>query len=279
LDYANDPDEWIARARAITVEIEGHQVAVSDLARERREILEGLLRAGIPQVRIARELDMSRARISQLLTTAPGPERAFLGSGRTLTVAVGGKTEAGRSDGQVCGVVSAEAMAAYERIAELARSLGFTPEYELVPPPGLIQLNRDSLVVLTSPRLLPFVGQVLESDPHLGFGVDDHGWFLVDKATRRQYRSPRDTGGDVDYAYLGRLPRPDGRGSFLYAAGIHGPGTAGAAHYLEQNIGELYRELRTRRWSTLVSCRFDPATHAILSSEPLTPLYRVDTPS
>ena len=82
-----------------------------------------------------------------------------------------------------------------------------------------------------------------------------------------------------DYAYLGRLPRPDGAGTFLYLAGIHAPGILGAAHYIADNIAELHRELKTRRFSVLISCQFDPADRRkILSTGRLTPLYRHDGP-
>jgi hypothetical protein len=62
----------------------------------------------------------------------------------------------------------------------------------------------------------------------------------------------------ADYAYLGRLPRIDGRGTFVYLAGIHAPGNGGAMHYLEGYLEELYGEVRTGRFSTIIACRFDP---------------------
>jgi hypothetical protein len=78
---------------------------------------------------------------------------------------------------------------------------------------------------------------------------------------------------------VGRLPRPDGKGTFLYLAGIHAPGNLGAAHYIADNLAELHRELKTRRFSMLISCQFDPADRKkILSTDRLTPLYRHDGP-
>jgi hypothetical protein len=120
---------------------------------------------------------------------------------------------------------------------------------------------------------------VLASDPNLGFAHDDRGWLLVDHATDTTYRSPMDDGEPGDYAYLGRLPRIDGRGAFLYLAGIHAPGNSGAVHYLESHVEELYGEVRTGRFSTLIACRFDPATRQVTSSERVTPIYRADTRS
>jgi transcriptional regulator with XRE-family HTH domain len=268
-------DQLLNRAQQINTAIEDHSAAIAELSQERRELLEGLIAGGMTQTQIAEKLGMSRGRISQLMTAGVRPERALLGAGR-LTVAIGGKWETGRSDGKQLAVASGEAFSAYEHLAELARSLGLEAESELVPPPGLVQLNRPNLIVLTSPRLLPFVGQMLDTDPHLGFSNDERGWFLVDKAAGIEYRSPSDDGKPEDHAYIGRLPRPDGKGTFLYLAGIHAPGTAGAVHYIENNLPELYKEVKTRRWSALVTCEFDPTTRRVKSSRLLTPVFRIE---
>jgi hypothetical protein len=110
------------------------------------------------------------------------------------------------------------------------------------------------------------------ADGHLRFASDEAGWFIVDQTTGTEYRAPSDGGeGDgTDYAYVGRLPRPDGKGNFLYLAGIHAQGTLVADH-----VTELYRELKTRRFSAVISVRFDPADkRKILATERVTPLYR-----
>ena len=163
-----------------------------------------------------------------------------------------------------------EGFQAYERLCELARTLGLDAQYEVIPPPGMVDLNRDNLVVICGPRLSPIIAQVLASDPNLGFAQDDQGWFLVDHATGTTYRSPRDDGEPADYAYLGRLPRIDGRGTFLYFAGIHAPGNGGAMHYLEGHLEELYGEVRTGRFSAIIGCRFDPtpARSSVASGSP-----------
>ena len=53
----------------------------------------------------------------------------------------------------------------------------------------------------------------MEADPHLGYAHDDYGWYLIDKTTGTEYRSPIHDGDATDYAYIGRLPRPDGKGN------------------------------------------------------------------
>jgi hypothetical protein len=268
-----DPGE---RARAVNQLIDEYQAAIAELSDLRRETLRELLASGMPQMAIAEMLGISKSRVSQLLSAGSRPERAFLGTG-TVTVAVGGKLEAGKAAPGA--VVSSESFAGYEVLADLARAVGLDVAYEVVPPPGHIHLNRANLIVLAGPRLLPFINQVLEADRHLGFLNDEHGWYLVDKNTGTQYRSPIDRGDPGDYAYVGRLPRPDGKGAFLYLAGIHAPGNLGAAHYIADNLAELHRELKTRRFSMLISCQFDPADRKkILSTDRLTPLYRHDGP-
>jgi hypothetical protein len=116
------------------------------------------------------------------------------------------------------------------------------------------------------------------ADPHLGCAVDDRGWYLVDKTTGTEYRSPMDSGNAADYAYVGRLPRPDGKGTFLYLAGTHAPGTLAAAQYVSDNIVELHRDLKNRRFSVVIGCEFDARDRKkIISAKPVTPIYRPES--
>jgi hypothetical protein len=47
--------------------------------------------------------------------------------------------------------------------------------------------------------------------------------------------------------------------------------------YLEGHLEELYGEVRTGRFSTIIGCRYDPDSRQVLSSERVTPLYRADS--
>jgi hypothetical protein len=260
------------RALKIGALIDEHQAAIAELSRLRRETLEELLASGMTQTQIADLLDMSKGRVSQLLSAGVRPERAFFGTGK-LTVAIGAKREANRTDPS--NVLSTEAFTAYERLAEAARAVGLDAANEVVPAPGHVHLNRANLIVLTNPRLLPFLSQVMEADPHIRYLVDDKGWYLMDLTTGTEYRSPRDHGEAADYAYVGRLPRPDGKGTFLYLAGLHAPGTLGAACFVVENLTDLYRELKARRFSTVVRCEFEPGNQLnIVKTDRVTPLYR-----
>ena len=160
-----------------------------------------------------------------------------------------------------------EDVAAYEALRESVAAYGITTCYETIAPPGFVDLNRAGMVVICGPRLSPMVAQVLASDRNLGFGHDAAGWFLRDQRGGNWYRSPIDQGEDADVAYVGRLPRPDGRGTFLYIAGIHAVGAAGVVHYVAGNLAEMWQQVRTRRFSALVRCEFEPDTRAVTGSD------------
>jgi hypothetical protein len=226
---------------------------------------------------VRNELGISKGRVSQLAKGAP-PERLFLGSGKVI-VALAEKLEDGKlldgRDKPVQGpVIATEDVQTYERLRELAEEVGLEIAFERIPLGGNVRLNRNNLVVICGPRLSPLIEQILEGDPHLRFGKDDEGWHLVDRNTGQVYRSPMDRGENGDIAYFGRLPRPDGQGTFLYVAGIHARGSGGVVHWLNKELANVHRELKAKRFSTLISSRFDPKTLEIVDSERITPFYR-----
>lgn len=246
------------------------QDAVNELSRIRREAIGELLAQGKSQTEVAQLVGLTRGRIGQIAASGPPPERALLGTG-TLTVAIALKEEA--ETGRYA--VAQEDFAAAMRIKELAASMQLETVFEDIPPPGMVNLNRDNLVVICGPRLSPLIKQVLDADPILRFDTDGGGWFLHDRQTGQIHRSSMDLDppqpGDV--AYVGRLPRLDGRGTFLYIAGIHAMGSHGVIQFLECELSAVYREARTRRFSTLIGCDFDPDSRQVLASRQLTPLY------
>ncbi len=242
-----------------------------ELARIRRDALEELITQGATQADLARALGVTGARMSQLLKAGPPAERAFFGAtSRHLVVAVAEKREADKP--KPGPVVAIDDMYAYDLLRGLATDLGFTSSYEVVRPPGNVRLNREGLVIICGPRHSPLIAQILEADDNLAFEKDDT-WHLVDRQAGTVYRSPEDSGEPGDIAYLGRLPRPDGKGTFLYLAGIHAAGSAGVVHWLCNELPALHRQVRGKRFSTLVACRYDPDTHQVTSSHRITPIY------
>lgn len=268
--YELDDEARLERAHEL---VGFHNERANEASRIRKEALMKLVDAGRSPAELSRVLKVTQSRIGQLLASGPRAERALLGTG-AITVAIGGKWEAGKSEQSANAVVSREAMAAYHLLQETCRDCKLDVKHEVVPPPGMVRLNVENLIVIGSPRILPLVGQVLEADENLGFDSGAQGWFLVDRQQNQPYRSPSDSGEPSDYAYIGRLPRPDGKGTFLYIAGIHAMGTLGATHYLANNLSELYQTVRTGRWSTLIATHYDPDTHDIISTDRVTPIYR-----
>ncbi|WP_329382097.1 sigma-70 region 4 domain-containing protein [Streptomyces sp. NBC_01351] len=264
----------VERAKAAIDLMADYQGRVVELSRIRREAIEEAAASGMSQSEIAALLGVSRGRVGQLASQGPPPERAFFGTD-LMTISLGGKYEAGKSPEENPGeVVAREDLGNFDRLRKLLATLKLDAHYEVIPPSGMVNLNRDNHVVVCGPRLSPIIAQVLEGDDFLRF-EKDKAWHLVDLKTDERFRSPMDEDGSAgDFGYLARLPRLDGRGTFLYAAGIHAIGANGVVHFLENNLPELYREVRTRRFSTLISCRYDPKTLEVLESKRVTPLYR-----
>ncbi|MFD0199242.1 MULTISPECIES: sigma-70 family RNA polymerase sigma factor [Saccharothrix] len=262
----------VRRAQQASDLVGRFQAAVTEISRLRKEALEEMSLLGMSQTEIAKHLDMTRSRVGQLLKTGPKIERAFFGTGSKLIVAVGGKLEAKNNNPGP--VVAQEDFQAYDEFRSLASGLDFETDYEVVQPPGMINLNRDDLVVICGPRLSPLIAQVLESDVNIGFDRDSKGWHLLDRVQQKVYRSPMDDGTPADHAYVGKLPRLDGKGTFLYIAGIHAVGAAGVVHFLDNHLAELYREVKDGRFSTVIQCTFDATTRRVLSSKRVAPIYK-----
>jgi hypothetical protein len=130
-------------------------------------------------------------------------------------------------------------------------------------------------VVICGPRISPLIAEVLKTDPVLQFERDDSGWFLTDQRSGHTYYSPSDDPAQPpgDVAYLSRQARPDGNGSFILLTGIHAVGSNGVIHYLTRELADLYEQVGTRRFSTLIASEFDLTTRSITSSRRITPLY------
>jgi hypothetical protein len=141
-DGARSAGDLISRLQGISTE----------LGVIRRAAVEELLADGLTQAQVAVGLNLTRARVGQILKSGPGPERMFLGAG-ALTVVVAGKVETGRRDPQP--VVAQDDLVAYDRLSALARASGLDTCFEVTPPNGFIRLNRDNLIVLCGPLLTP----------------------------------------------------------------------------------------------------------------------------
>jgi hypothetical protein len=264
-----DPYELL---QAVTKRMAEAQREVTELARLRRRVIEQLHEQGRSYAQIAEAAGLSRGRIHQLRHRGPAQEGAFLGVGGII-IATPLKQEARNARP----VVAVEDFTAAQRIADLARTMQLDVEFEQVPLDGDIDLNRPNLIVVCGPRLSDTVAGVLAQDPFIQFErADDGPWTLHDRSTGKHYRSGSDSSPPRywDAAYLGRLPRPDGRGLVMIFTGIHPPGTLGVVHLITTEINSLYEQVDAGQFSTLVGVDYSPDANEPVNVQLLTPLYR-----
>jgi len=247
--------------------------ASGEASRVRREAIEELTRtSGMTNTEVGKRLGLTRSRVSQLLSSGPSPERALLShDGGAVTIALGSKVQ--EVGGSPSDMISRDATEAYEVVRDALDSYGVKSAKEIVPAPGLVQLNRDRLIVMGSPKVLPTVGEILGSDPNVAFGEDDQGRHLIEKRSGTIHRSPQDDGATSDYAYIGRLPRPDGAGSFLYLAGIHAAGTHGAARYLVDNAPELHKQVKDKLFSLIIRADYESRERTISNTKAVSSVF------
>jgi hypothetical protein len=120
---------------------------------------------------------------------------------------------------------------------------------------------------------------VLEQDPNLRFVTAPDGcWTIHDRRTDTTHRSgiDQENNADFDIAYLGRLPRPDGAGTLMIFTGIHPQGSLGLVHYLIECTSQMYDDVGTTPFSTLIRTAFDRDTSRPTEIQRISPLYRHD---
>ncbi|MCM3303050.1 sigma-70 family RNA polymerase sigma factor [Streptomyces albogriseolus] len=260
--------------REVTTRLADAQQEVTELARLRRRVVQDLHAQGLSYAQIAAKAGLSRGRIHQIRHTGPAPEGAFLGSG-AVTVA----TPLRRDDERGRTVVAVDDVSSGKRLEDLARSYGLAVTSEHVPVSGEIDLNRDGLVVVCGPRMSQDMWNTYAQDPVLRWEkAEDGPWTVVDRLTGTVHRSGQDSdpARPYDIGYLGRLPRPDGKGSLLAIAGIHTQGSLGVVQLLASELNSLWGQVGDRRFSTLVGVEYDPETSEPRSVELVCPLYRHD---
>lgn len=270
----------VERAKRLTTLIDELGVTTNEASRERLAAMAEAVARGRSQAELAEALSLTRSRVNQMLKTLPHPiaDRAILAADAKapVTIAVVEKRDA--ETGQpVITTLTREAAAKLEALAE---SFDLEHEIERVPPPGIVDLNTDNLVVLIGPRISALVAQVVASDPAIQWRRDKRGrWYLVEVATGREFHSDFDDGWDpasdgerTCIAQIGRIRRPDGNGSFLYLGGAHAPGTAGAVDLFVRDVGEIWEQTKRALWSAVVTTKV-AEDGEIISSDLATPIY------
>ncbi|MCH0562947.1 sigma-70 family RNA polymerase sigma factor [Streptomyces sp. MUM 2J] len=263
--------------REVTTRLADAQQEVTELARLRRRVVQDLHAQGLSYAQIATKAGLSRGRIHQIRHTGPAPEGAFFGRG-AVTIA----TPLRRDDARGRTVVAVDDVSSGKGLEGLARSYGLDVTSEHVPVSGEIDLNRDGLIVVCGPRMSQQMWDTYAQDPVLHWEqAEDGPWTLIDRRTGTVYRSGQDSdpARSFDVGYVGRLLRPDGKGSLLAIAGIHTQGSLGVVQLLASDLNALWGQVGEHRFSTLVGVEYDPETSEPRSVELLTPLYRHDEES
>lgn len=258
--------------REATDRLASAQQEVTELARLRRRVVQDLRAQGMSYARIAATAGLSRGRIHQIRHTGPAPEGAFLGSGVVVVA-----TALRRDDERGRTVVAVDDVTTGERLEDLVRSFDLDVQSEHVPLSGEIDLDRDGLIVVCGPHMSEDMRSTYAKDPVLRWQqADGEPWTIADERSGRVYRSGQDDAPPRphDLGYLGRLPRPDGKGSLLAIAGVHRQGSLGVAQLLASDTAALWSQVRDGRFSTLVGVEYDPETNEPQSVELLCPLYR-----
>ncbi|KND27292.1 sigma factor-like helix-turn-helix DNA-binding protein [Streptomyces stelliscabiei] len=260
--------------REVTTRLADAQREVTELARLRRRVVQDLHAQGLSYAQIAEKAGLSRGRIHQIRHTGPAPEGAFFGAGIVTVV-----TPLRADDAKKRTVVAMDDMNSGKRLEDLAKSYSLDVATGNVLVSGEVNLNRDGLIVVCGPGMSEDMRELYAQDPVLSWQHDDgEPWTLLDRRTGTIHRSGQD--GDParphDVGYLGRLPRPDGKGSVLAIAGIHTQGSLGAVQLLASDLNALWGQVGERRFSTLVGVEYDPETSEPQSVELVCPLYLHD---
>jgi hypothetical protein len=236
------------------------------------------LAASMTHADIGEAIGISRARVSQILKAGPPPERPLLApdAGVPVTFAVVEKRDS--ETGQP--VTASTTKTALRKLEELATALGVETDEEQIPPPGLLDLNRNNLAVLIGPRISSLVAQVVASDPVIQWRRDIRNhWYLIDSKTGAEFHSDFDNGwtptaeGERQcIAHIGRIRRPDSQGAFLYLGGAHAAGTAGAVDAFVRDYTSIWDQAKRALWSAIVVTKATEKGVPI-SAELATPIY------
>ncbi len=275
----------IERARAVGQAQERLLSEVEELSHIRREAVDELLGQNMRQIDIAKALGLSKGRLNKMVRTGPGPERAILApsttsAGTLVTVAWAEKPA---PDSRSAIIVTTHD--AHLKLDRLAAQMNLKTQGEAIPEGGVLDLNRDNLIVMIGPRITPVIAQAIGVDPAIKWRYKGRAdgkelWCITDPETGKEYHSDFDDRGvhqpsdrRTCYAHIGRIRRPDGQGSFLYLGGIHAPGTAGAVDVLCRELPSIWEQAHRGLWSAVVKTVASGDGSEIVSAEIVTPIY------
>ncbi|MBN6039110.1 hypothetical protein [Amycolatopsis sp. 195334CR] len=251
-----DPNP-VRRGKRATELLTIYQQRATELARLRKAAIEEAHREqGMSYTEIATALGITKGRITQIRSSAPGPERAFFGVG---PVSVGIPYRLAVTDRERP-LIAAEDSEAGQQIEALLGSLSLAATRSQIGP-ETADLSPGDAVVICGPKSAPVAVSLLEHEPALRFTTDEDGrWWLEHQTTGDRYGSPTDDAAPqkADIAYIGRHVL-DGR-VVVHIAGIHSVGSLGAVDYLSRNLGELFGQVGDEQCSLIVQSSSDGLT-------------------
>lgn len=240
-----DPVERARLAGQLIVLFEQHAV---ELARLRREAIEEALEAGlVSSPRLCEELGLSQARLAQIRKFAPTVERALFGAG-PVEIWI---PERRLGDGPQR-VVATEDQDAAELVRDLLTRLQLVASVRHIPLDDCDWAPECDAVVICGPEVSPVVQAWLDRDPVATFVRREGRWCILLRAEGTELTSPLDAGEPTDLAYLSRVTDEQGR-IRVHVAGIHAIGSLAAVEWLDQHTKELWRTMRDRDFTAVIS--------------------------
>ncbi|MGL5811242.1 MAG: sigma factor-like helix-turn-helix DNA-binding protein [Nocardioides sp.] len=248
--HESDP---VRRARRATELLTKYQQRAAELARLRREAIESAHRErGMSYTEIAAELGITKGRVTQIRTRAPQPERAFFGTG-PITVGTPYRYHVADREQPV---IAAEDADAADHLERLLSGLGFSLNRFRIEP-DLGDLPDSDAVVICGPKSAPVATRLIGQDPALRVIEADGLWWIRETQSGKRHGSPSDQSPpeQSDLAYVAR--HHGRRQTIVHIAGLHAIGSLGAAHYLAQQVGSLFREAGEHSMSCVVRSHHD----------------------
>ncbi|WP_394275159.1 hypothetical protein [Luteococcus sp.] len=251
--HMTDP---LAQARAAGELIGIYQQRSVELSRIRKAAMEAAVdQRGITFTELAKELGLTKGRVSQIRSAAPPKERALFGVGPiTLAFPL-------RAGVRPEGTVSLHDSVASDHMDKLLTSLSFAVSRFHIPVDGEWTPPADA-VAICGPKSSHVTADAIANDPWLDFSLDSEGRWILREHDGDAFTSPIDLGDpSQDIAYIAKLPLGDE--SIFVIASVHALGSVGAVDYLTHHTRELYDDVGDHHFSMITTGRFDDRGNAI----------------
>jgi hypothetical protein len=255
-DSVRREPEPVRRAQRATELLTIYQQRATELARLRKAAIEEAHHErGMSYTELATALGITKGRVTQIRSSAPGPERAFFGVG---PVSIGIPYRYQTTDRERP-LIAAEDAQTGEELEHLLGTMALAvTRYQIEP--DRTELPKGDGIVVCGPKSAPVGADLLAKDPALRMIKDDGRWWIEHQGTGERFGSPTDDEKprDVDTAYVAR--HVEGDRVLVHIAGIHAIGSLGATHYLTTHLAELFAQAGNESMSLAVRASYDGLT-------------------